>query len=170
MSSFKVKWIYVLDKDFTFDIKSHLPPDFSTGCSFQDRDGKCWLEILPNGMATVFANYAWDGCTPKFSILDILIGTPDGIPNSLTKKPKTYYASLMHDVLYQFLDAGSPVSRAGADKVFLELMKRDEFAPRYFYYLAVRVCGDFSRRITGRHRQYAGRKTALQTRTLYPAE
>lgn len=170
MSSLQVKWIYVLDKDFCYDIKSHLPPDFTEGCSFQDSAGRCWLEIQPNGKATVFANYAWDGCTPKFSLFDILIGTPDGVSNFLTKKPKTYYASLMHDVLYQFLPAGSPVSRASADKIFLELMTRDKFAPCYLYFAAVRVFGDISRRITGRSRKYNGRKAALQPRTLYPAE
>lgn len=166
MSSFNVKWIYVLDKDFSFNIKSHLPVDFSTGCSFVDRNGKCWLEIQADGNATVFAPYAWDGCTPKFALWDILIGTPDGAPNSRTKKPKTYYASLMHDVLYQFLDAESPIKRKSADKIFLELMTRDNFAPRFLYFAAVRVFGDLSRRITGRKRNYKGRRVPLQPQTM----
>ncbi len=162
MSSFSVKWIYVLDNDFSFNIKSHLPRDFTAGCSFEDQRGQRWLEILPDGTATVFAQYAWDGCTPKFSLWDILIGTPDGAPNSVTRKPKTYYASLMHDALYQFLDAGSPVNRANADKIFLELLTRDGFAPRLIYFAAVRLFGGLSRQITSRKRSYKGRKLALQ--------
>lgn len=164
MSSFNVKWIYVLDEDFSYDIRSHLPRDFK-GCSFEDSGGTRRLEIRPDGTATVFARYAWDGCTPKFSLWDILIGTPDGAPNSVTRKPKTYYASLMHDALCQFLDAGSPVKRAEADKIFLELMTRDGFAPRLVYYAAVRLFGGLSRQITRRKRRYNGRKLALQSST-----
>lgn len=163
MSPFNVKWIYVLDEDFSFNIKSHLPRNFTQGCSFEDRSGKRRLEILPDGTATVFAHYAWDGCTPKFSLWDILIGTPDGAPNSVTRKPKTYYASLMHDALYQFLDADSPVKRANADKIFLELLTRDGFAPRLVYFAAVRLLGGLSRQITSRKRGYKGRKLALQS-------
>ena len=170
MSSFNVKWIYVLDENFSFNIKRHLPDDFTSGCSFEDRDGHCWLEILPDGTATVFARYAWDGCTPKFSVWDILFGTPDGTPNSRTKKPKTYYASLMHDALCQFLDAGSPVTRAHADRIFLELMTRDNFAPRHLYYAAVRLFGGISRLITRRVRNYKGRKVARRSPSIYPAD
>ena len=131
MSNLSVKWIYVLEHDFSYQLTAHLKPGFQPGCAFLDQDGVRRLEIHPDGTATVLATYAWNGCSPKFALWDILIGTPDGIPSSATLKPKTYYASLMHDALYQFLDQGLPLTRASADQIFLELMARDNFAPRW---------------------------------------
>lgn len=156
-----VKWIYVLDQDFEWDVSKHLNAPVPDGCAFEDRNGRRWLEINPMGMAKVLADYAWDGCTPKFVIWDIVFGIPDGIPNELTKKPKAYYASLMHDALYQFLDAGLPMDRKGADQVFLELLERDKFGPRWIYYAAVRLFGDLFRRFTRWKRCYAGRRVSL---------
>ena len=161
MSQFTVKWIFILDKDFVFNVRQHLTPDFSEGCAFVDRNGKRRLEIHANGDAIVLAGYSWDGCTPKFAIWDIVFGTPDGIPNSKTTKPKAYYASLLHDALYQFLDANLPMSRAGADRVFLEILARDGFGPRRVYYTAVRLFGGMSRRFTRWKRSYAGNRVSL---------
>ena len=48
--------------------------------------------------------YAWDGCSPKFQILDLIFGTHDGAISENTGKAVTYYASMVHDVLYQFHD------------------------------------------------------------------
>ena len=95
MSQFAVKWTYVLDEDCSFNVKSHLPNDFTTGCAFEDQSGKRRLEIHSDGTAKVLAEYAWDGCTPKYALWDIVLGTPDGVPNDKTKKPKAYYASLI---------------------------------------------------------------------------
>jgi len=48
--------------------------------------------------------YAWNGCSPKFSILDTWIaGTPDGYIDIETGKPKTYTIT-GHDALYQYFD------------------------------------------------------------------
>ena len=160
MSQLSVKWIFVLDQDFVFNVSSYLSKDFSEGCAFIDRSGKRRLEIHPNGDAKVLANYSWDGCTPKFAIWDIVFGTPDGIPNNKTTKPKAYYASLLHDALYQFLDADLPMSRANADRVFLALLTRDGFGPKWVYYAAVRVFGGF-RFFTRWKRSYAGKRVPL---------
>lgn len=92
---------------------------------------------------------------------DIVFGTPDGIPGERTKKPKAYCASLLHDVLYQFLDADLPSSRAQVDRVFLETLTRDRFAPRWMHCAAVRVFGGRFRRFTRWERSYAGRRVAL---------
>jgi hypothetical protein len=161
MSQLSVKWIFVLNQDFVFNVRSHLPKDFSRGCAFVDRSGKRRLELHPNGDAKVLANYAWDGCTPKFAIWDIVFGTPDGIPNNKTTKPKTYYASLLHDVLYQFLDVDLPMSRANADRIFLELLTRDGFGPKWVYYAAVRILGGGFRFFTRWKRSYAGKRVPL---------
>ena len=102
-----------------------------------------WLKIDTSGNITIKGSsgngYAWDGCSPKFNILDIfLIGTPDGRINVNTGRPVTYYASLIHDALYQFRkDIG--IKRKIADKVFLYYL--GDFQLRYIYYAAVRVFG-----------------------------
>lgn len=162
MSKFAVRWVFVLDADYVYNLRAHLPADWNEGCAFVDRQGRRRLEIHPNGDARVLANYAWDGCTPKFSLFDIVFGVPDGIPNQITRRPKAYYASLLHDVLYQFLDAKLPLTRAQADKVFLDILTRDSFAPRGIYYAAVRLFGGLSRRIMRWKRSYAGKRIALE--------
>lgn len=161
MSALSVKWIYVLDQDYSFNLRPYLPEDFTEGCAFEDRNHHRWLEIHPDGMAVVKARYAWDGCTPKFAVWDIVLGIPDGVPNATTQKPKAYYASLLHDVLYQFLDAGLPLQREAADRVFLDLLTRDRFGPRQIYHAAVRALGGVSRLFTRWKRSYQGRRVPL---------
>jgi hypothetical protein len=161
MSEFAVRWIYVLDGDYVHNLRAHLPAKWSEACAFVDRKGRRRLEIHANGDVRILAGYAWDGCTPKFSLFDIVFGISDGIPNEKTKKPKAYYASLLHDALYQFLDADLPLSRAQADRVFLELMTRDRFAPRLPYYAAVRAFGGLFRLFTRWKRGYAGKRIPL---------
>ena len=161
MSELAVSWIFVLDGDYVYNIHGHLPSGWNEGCAFIDRKGRRRLEIHPNGDARVLTGYAWDGCTPKFAFFDIVVGTPDGVPNQVTKKPKAYYASLMHDVLYQFLDAKLPLSRRQADRLFLEILIRDRFAPRWIYFVAVRVFGGLFRLFTRWKRSYAGKRVPL---------
>ena len=162
MSLFTLKWVFVLDADYSINAKAHLPSTFTTGVGFADQGGRRRLEVRPDGTITVFAPYAWDGCTPKFAVWDIAFGIPDGVPNHGTKKPKAYYASLVHDALYQFLDTGLPFDRAGADRIFLEMLTRDRFAPRGVYYAAVRVFGGMSRRFMRWKRSYRGRMVPLE--------
>jgi hypothetical protein len=161
MFDFKLEWIYILDQDFSYNIRGYLPDDFASGCAFEDASGVRRLELHSDGTVKVLATYAWDGCTPKFALWDITIGIPDGIPNLNTKRPKAYYASLMHDVLYQFLDNGLPISRESIDKIFLEILERDDFAPRRLYYLAVRLFGGLFRLFSRWKRNYKGKKVAL---------
>jgi hypothetical protein len=156
-----VRWVFVLEQDYVYNLSRYLPSNWNEACAFLDSAGNRRLEIHPNGDARVLAGYAWDGCTPKFFLFDIVIGTPDGIPNKITKKPKAYYASLLHDVLYQFLDADLPLSRKKADQVFLNIMTRDQFALRKIYYAAVRILGGMVRHITRWKRNYAGKRVPL---------
>ena len=161
MSTLAVRWIYVLETEFVYNIIGHLPAGWNQGVAFLDKRGHRRLEIHPNGDLKVLAGYAWDGCTPKFSLFDILIGTPDGIPNERTKRPKTYYASLVHDVLYQFMELNPAVPKATADLIFLELLTRDGFAPRKIYFLAVSIFGGLSHRFTRWKRSYEGKCVPL---------
>jgi hypothetical protein len=102
-----------------------------------------WLHIEPNGHITVKGSnkngYAWDGCSPKYNFFDLLLlGTPDGRINVNTGKSTTYYASLLHDILYQFKD-DIGIERKVADDLFLAYL--GDFSPRYLYYYAVRLFG-----------------------------
>jgi hypothetical protein len=103
-----------------------------------------WLKVEKTGKITVKGShgngYAWDGCSPKINILDIfLFGTPDGLMNVNTGKPVTYYASLIHDILYQFRK-DIPISRKTADDIFLIYL--GDFRLKSLYYAAVRFFGE----------------------------
>lgn len=160
MSGFALKWIFVLDDDYAWPSGR----TFAEDCAYDDSSGKRRLEIRSSGEIRVLKGYAWDGCTPKFAFWDICIGTPDGVPNAQTKKPKAYYASLLHDALYQFSIEGLPAplnERREIDRIFLEILARDGFAPRQLYYWAVRLFGFLSFHLyTKRKRGYKGRKDA----------
>ena len=99
-----------------------------------------WISISPEGHIHVKKGYAWNGCSPKINFLDMIIGTPEGEINPETGKPKTYYASLIHDALYQFSeDFKDKISRRQADKEFHEMLKAEKFRPADLYYAAVRM-------------------------------
>jgi hypothetical protein len=156
----RVQWLYRLPRNHSWQ----SPFSFDRDWAFQDKKGHTRLIISAAGVITVTAGYAWDGCTPKFSLLDlVLFGTPDGVLDAVTGRPKTYYASLIHDALYQFLPDGLPLKRRQADDCFLMLMTEMEFMPRHVYYLAVRVFGRLMLPITRRIRDtYGGRRLDLK--------
>ena len=122
-------WLYRLDRSFTWESALPVREDLV----FRDGDGKVRLIVESGGRLTVMRGYSWNGCSPKVCVLDLLVGTPDGAVYEPTGRPKAYYASLVHDALYQFLDAGSPVTRAQADGCFLRLMGESEFVLRHLY-------------------------------------
>ncbi|MES2518383.1 MAG: hypothetical protein V4585_09765 [Bacteroidota bacterium] len=104
----------------------------------------CWLSIEPDGKITLNGSYedgyAWDGCSPKVVFLDITWGTPDGKLDWDTEAPITYYASLIHDVLYQF-KGDIPISKKEADILFLLNLRKTKFKLAGIYGFAVRVLG-----------------------------
>ena len=124
---------FKIEKDFPFS---------ETGWSLPVEFKSKWLHISEDGVVTVKANetgYAGDGCTPKWSVLNlIIVGVPDGHVDHRKMKPFTYHASLVHDALYQYLDS-VPVSKAEIDKLFLEML--GDFKLRLLYYLAVKYFG-----------------------------
>jgi len=132
-----VRWLYRAEASFTWDSGIAVPADQV----FLDSAGKVRLIIETTGRMTVTRGYAWNGCSPKVCFLDLLLGTPDGVVYAATGRPKTYFASMVHDALYQFLRAGSPITRSQADRCFLRLMAVSEFSPRHIYWLAVRALG-----------------------------
>jgi hypothetical protein len=73
------------------------------------------LARIQDGWLIIRAGYAWNGCSPKWKLLWFVCGTPD--PEC------TRLASLVHDLLYQFLLCpGFPFTRQECDYVFWDLM------------------------------------------------
>lgn len=149
-----VRWLYKLEQNFTWDSKNSIPEDLV----FRDKMGKVRLIIEESGRFTIMEGYAWDGCSPKFCVWDILLGTPDGVVHAQTGRPKTYYASMVHDALYQFLPDGLPLKRRHADRFFFRLMEESEFAPRWIYWGAVSIFGGVIWRATRRKRKNRGKR------------
>ena len=78
----------------------------------------------------------------KVKIKDIYFGTPEAVLNYDTGRSKTYYASLIHDVFYQFSkNIKSFVKRKEVDKEFYIILRRDEFKFARLYYWVVRLLG-----------------------------
>lgn len=105
-----------------------------------------WFKLSPDGMVIVKGThrqgYAWDGCSPKFKIKDIYIGVPEAVLNFGTGQSKTYYASLVHDVFYQFSkEVSSFIKRKEVDREFHAILKRDNFRFASLYYFFVRILG-----------------------------
>jgi len=105
-----------------------------------------WFKLEKNGIVTVkgtrYKGYAWDGCSPKFKIKDVYIGTLEAVLNFDTGQSKTYYASLIHDVFYQFSkEVRLFIERKEVDREFYLILKRDGFWFAKLYYLAVRALG-----------------------------
>ncbi len=103
-----------------------------------------FFRLDKDGMMTVLGShengYAWDGCSPKWHFLHLVMGTPDGKLDYSTEKPITYYASMLHDAIYQYKDK-LPISRAEADKIFLIILKDAGFMWSSLYYRAVVLFG-----------------------------
>ena len=128
-------YIYCIKEDYCYH--SSL-----TGHEFENE----WVKLTPDGMVIIkgthHRGYAWDGCSPKFKIKDIYIGVPEAVLNFGTGQSKTYYASLVHDVFYQFSKkVRSFIKRKQVDREFYAILKRDHFRFAPLYYFCVRMLG-----------------------------
>ncbi len=130
-------WKFVSNEDFIHKTKILE----GVTCEFE------WLKIEEDGTITVKGSYgrgyAWDGCTPKWNAIDITWGNFDGKLFHFGKgnyKPYTYYASMIHDVLYQY-KRSAPISRKEADDIFYEVLKNTDFMWSRTYYIGVRMFG-----------------------------
>ncbi len=142
--------IYKLDNQVTF----------STQCTGIEYDNS-HLSLSKDGLLTIKARYEWNGCSFKIEILGMVLGTPEGaIPTDsesetiirilesfnqtgmVSKKRKTFYASLIHDSMYQIAEKHSTqMDRRIADKIFLSLLSAYRFRPAKLYYGFVRLFG-----------------------------
>ena len=105
-----------------------------------------WFTLAKDGVVMVkgthYKGYAWDGCSPKFKIKDLCFGTPEAVLNFGTGQSKTYYASLIHDVFYQFAKkVRSFIRRKEVDREFYTILERDGFRFARTYYRFVRLFG-----------------------------
>ncbi|MFA5117221.1 MAG: hypothetical protein WC695_00035 [Candidatus Omnitrophota bacterium] len=105
-----------------------------------------WFQLSKDGtvlvLGTNYKGYAWDGCSPKIKIKDVYLGTFEGVLNFSSGESKTYFASLIHDVFYQFSREVRPfIARKKVDKEFYLILKRDGFAFARLYYIVVRLLG-----------------------------
>ena len=89
-----------------------------------------WVSIK-NGEITISTGYAWDGCSPKWTVLGLItIGTPDGTLRY--SKPWTWEASLVHDALYQFRDE-ILISKQQATQIFNDQLAEAKWPLRRLY-------------------------------------
>lgn len=105
-----------------------------------------WLKLEEDGVITIkgtnYKGYAWDGCSPKIKFKDLYFGTKEAVLNYDTGQSKTFYASLVHDVFYQFSkELKQFIKRVEVDKEFYNILKRDDFYFAKLYYRAVRCFG-----------------------------
>ncbi|OQX10879.1 MAG: hypothetical protein BWK73_19165 [Thiothrix lacustris] len=133
-------WKYRLDRIFTHQMAvAFVAPPPADGLTLMDGEFVCG-HLSPDGVLTINAGYAWDGCSPKWRIGDVLIGTPDAAPDEDTGLSKTYYASLVHDILCQFEAVLTPhLPRYHIDTEFYYRLITDKFGQAKLYYGAVRV-------------------------------
>ena len=128
-------YVYCIKEDYRY-------PSSIKGREFENE----WFRLSKDGCVIVkgthYKGYAWDGCSPKMKITDVYLGTLEAVLCSETGQSKTYYASLIHDVFYQFSrDLRSFVKRKEVDAEFYNILKRDGFKFAKLYYIAVRLFG-----------------------------
>lgn len=128
-------YVYCLKED-------HWHQSLIKGREFENE----WFKLGNDGSMIVkgtrYKGYAWDGCSPKWKIKDLYIGTWEAVLNWETGQSKTYYASLIHDVCYQFSKDLRPfVKRKEVDSEFYAILKRDDFRFARLYYTGVRLFG-----------------------------
>lgn len=121
-------WRYALGSDYGY-CSPHLD-----GIEFENE----WVTIRQSSIR-IRAGYAWDGCSPCFSILGLFyLGTPDGAQH--LGLPATYHASLVHDALCQWR-AEIAVTRAQSIAIFHELLREVRFPLAGLYAAAVTLFG-----------------------------
>jgi len=124
----KVTSLYRLPHTYMY--KTHLK-----GFSFKAE----YLELRKSGLLIIPKGYVWDGCSFTFSFLDLFtFGTPEGRIHFKTGKPVTYYASLVHDALYQYHHEIG-ISKKVADQLFLKMLNKEKYPLARVYYLALRT-------------------------------
>jgi hypothetical protein len=128
-------YVYCLKQDYEYQ-SSIIGREFENEWFKLSKDGT----IIIKG--TNYNGYAWDGCSPKFKIKDWYFGTWEAVLSFDTGQSKTYYASLIHDVFYQFSRQLRPfIKRKEVDREFYNILTRDAMRCAKLYYFGVRLFG-----------------------------
>ena len=131
-------YLFKLERDYTFKPQT-VDKLIDRRLNFYDLTQVLRLSVDIDGTITIYAGYAWDGCSPKWKFLDLwFLGTPDGAVDIRTGQPATYYASLVHDALGQFAKstpADMPFTRRERDAIFRELLGDFALADLYHWFL-----------------------------------
>lgn len=117
----KLKRKYTLDKDYE---QYNL---LFNDVVFKSR----WLSIK-GGKLTIKKGYSWDGCSPKYKVFGLVIGTPDG------NKDQLKYVSLVHDVLCQ-KKRKLPFTKKQVNGLFYKMMTAKKWKLAKLYLLAVNI-------------------------------
>lgn len=138
-------YLWTLEEDY------HVSLGFTIAIEkmdFHDNKGNKWMTIDYDTL-TIYKDYSWDGCSPKFKIGGKIFGIWDGTKiahiingDEIDVDSQMKYASLIHDVMYQFLD-DIPLSRKDVDSIFLKDALNANFIFSWLYYCFVRVFGKF---------------------------
>ncbi|MFA7114627.1 MAG: hypothetical protein WC214_04105 [Candidatus Omnitrophota bacterium] len=128
-------YLYRINYDYTY--KSSI-----VGREFENE----WMTLSKDGTLTIKGShqtgYCWDGCSPKLKFFDVCLGTPEAVLNPKTGFSKTYHASLVHDIFYQFsINLKSIIKRKEVDREFYNILKSNNFRAAKLYYSAVRAFG-----------------------------
>lgn len=120
------------------DVTIYLGECFATLSDFI-----CSQFKFSKGWITIFKGYEWDGCSGGVWVFEVWDGNLED--NGL---PQMYYPSLVHDVLYEYMEElaefwGVKVDsiKKWADNVFLALAQAHKFEKAYLYYWAVKHLG-----------------------------
>jgi hypothetical protein len=115
-----------------------LPRDFQIKTPVEGEEyNEGYFKLTSDGVLLVRSGFEWNGASPKFRIGRKVIGTPEGAVGA-TGYPKTFYPTLVHDVLYT-LPIRAP--RRRVDLFFLTMLRREKFILAPLYYMAVRIFG-----------------------------
>jgi hypothetical protein len=181
------KLLYQLEQDYPCDFSLFFDPEtisqFKAEVTedriFYDSDHRIVMTIKPSCQIVVRKGYRWDGCSPKFNILNLFwVGTPDGLVIGSEREVDqkgidvdipigseriTHKASAVHDVLGYckrdpkmpsiFKAYGSDLwlspGRRARDTLFLKILKEKRFSPRFIYYGVTALLGPFFDAIFG---------------------
>src|SRR5881296_2310780 len=73
-------WVFTLPEDFSWDSGFTVPGEWE----FRDKTGAVRLILRQSGRITVTRRYAWDWCSTKMFVFDILLGTADSRAEATT--------------------------------------------------------------------------------------
>lgn len=129
---------------YRFQLTADLVVDLNKGLRGYHilRDGATSWAILDRDKLTIFAGYAFDGCSPAWKILGKWYGTPT--------PRRAVAAAAVHDCLRGYLGLGCVgYTRKDTDDIFFDMLQAEGFLGSEIYHGAVAgFCGSLYIRLT----------------------